>query len=190
LGILLSCNKAEQDSGFTTECWENENFLMVKMLSNNQMTSITTSDVQLIYDHLNDDDLALVVFDGTFNNATTSQFYRIAATNKLFTTAEGFTLQELLEAEAILNPLRTKEEIERMCFYSGGSARVDVLKITVSKEHSKNLESVGAFLQCLFPRDHQPDEQFPHQMVVRYLTVTSYANSRRFDMSGGALSGS
>jgi hypothetical protein len=129
--------------------WQNENFLMVKMLSNNQMTSITTSNVQLIHDHLNDYDLDLVVFDGTFNKATTSQFYRTAATNKLFTIrcssggqsvdahpainrcfhwgmgfyAEGFTLQELLEAEAILNPLRTEEEIERMYFYSGGSAR-------------------------------------------------------------------
>jgi hypothetical protein len=66
---------------------------------------------------------------------------------------------------------------------------VDVLKITVSKEHSKNLESVGAFLQCLFPRDHQPEEQFPHQMVVRYLTVTSSTNGRLFDMSRGVFSG-
>jgi hypothetical protein len=68
------------------------------------------------------------------------------------------------------------------------TVHVDVLQITMNKERSKGLESVGAFLQCLFPRD-QPEVQFPHQMVVRYLTVSNYANGRRFDMSGGALSG-
>jgi hypothetical protein len=48
--------------------WENESILIVKMLPNNQMCSITTSNVQLVYDNLNNDDVDLVVFDGTFNN--------------------------------------------------------------------------------------------------------------------------
>jgi hypothetical protein len=68
------------------------------------------------------------------------------------------------------------------------TVHVDVLQITTIKKRSKNLESVGAFLQCLFPPD-QPEVQFPHQLSVRYLTVSNCSNGRRFDMSRGALSG-